>query len=133
MISEKRKKIVERLSSIFKKNDTIEIPLEWITPNTDSEVESNPVAVESSIVYDAPPQKRFGIRVPPLLGFKRAISFFLLIGCVFQMFSLAFKFPSALLMYIPAFIIFLDYLLKTHPKRRGQWYREALDDMEDEL
>lgn len=124
--------LVKLRDAITKKEKEIEIPEEWLNP--DAVVQSNPistpVAVEPSIVFESPPKYRFALSVPWLFGVKRVVAFVLLVTCLVSMYWTARSFPFGLLLTGPSSFIFLDYLMKTRPKkRRLKWY--ILDDMED--
>lgn len=137
MMSNLRSKLTNYLERFVKfvegKEEEAQIPEEWKNP-PDTTIESNPtpVAVEPSIVFE-PPEVKKPSRIPglkiPGLKIKRIMAFFLFIASILASVEYIISFPLGLVFFIPAAIIFLDYLFKTQPKNLPKWY--VLDDVEE--
>lgn len=126
--------IAKKLIGLFvQKEEEILIPEEWTKPGGMDMTETSnptPVAVEPIIVFEEPSKSRVVLRLPWLLSLKRVIAFILLAMSVVSIYGFATSYSVGLLFYVPAAIIFLDYLIKTRPQARRKWY--ILDDLEEE-
>lgn len=132
MMSNLRSKLTNYLERFVKfvegKEEETQIPEEWKNPpSATTESNPTPVAVEPSIVFE-PSKTKKPSRIPGL-KIKRIMAFFLLIASILASVEYIISFPLGLVFFIPAAIIFLDYLFKTQPKNLPKWY--VLDDVEE--
>lgn len=129
-----------------KKKEEPEIPEEWKTPGDEPVVEpvteegetnptsitSIPTKVEPQLVYDEPKRGRRKIRIPGLYKAKRVTAFILLVANVVGGIGIILTNPVGLIYFVPTIIILLDYLLKTPRRSTGKWYKELVDNIEEE-
>ena len=135
MMSNLRDKLTDYVKRFIKfvegKKEEIQIPEDWKNPQsltTKTKSNPTPVAVKPHIVFESSGTKILS-RIPGL-KIKRVMAFFLFIASILASVEYIISFPPGLIFFIPAAIIFLDYLIRTQPKNLAKWY--MLDDVEEE-